>query len=299
MEKSAPPTQRFPETLCVVVTYNPNLDELAEALLSLEGQVSKTLIVDNHSDQNLSEWLNVFCTKFSVDLIEMQDNFGLANAQNVGISYALEHKYERILLLDQDSKPETGFVANLHVALNQLQMNNAAAVGPTFCDRRVENHAETPSEQAEPVQREFLISSGMLIETRHLQQIGLMFGELFIDHVDHEWCFRAIEKGYTLYQTPTARLYHSLGDRVIRLRLLRYREISIHSAVRNYYKVRNSIHLFRLDHVPLRWKVKFMNQALAVALFSVLVSKNRAERLKLIAISVADGLAARLGAFKK
>ncbi|WDY59345.1 glycosyltransferase family 2 protein [Pseudomonas sp. PSKL.D1] len=299
MEKTALSTQRFPETLCLIVTYNPNLEELAETLLSLEGQVSKTLIVDNYSDQNVSEWLDVFGTRLSVGLIEMQDNSGLANAQNVGIAYALEHKYERILLLDQDSKPEAGFVACLHVALSQLQMNNAAAVGPAFVDRRLKNHPETPSEHAEPALREFLISSGMLIETRHLQQIGLMLGDLFIDHIDHEWCFRATDKGYALYQTPTTRLYHSLGDRVVRLWLLRRREISIHSAVRNYYKVRNSIHLFRLDHVPLRWKVKFMKQALAVALFSVLVSKDRAERLKLIAISVADGLAARLGALKK
>lgn len=299
MEKKALSIQRFPQTLCVIVTYNPNLEELAETLLSLEGQVSKTLIVDNHSDQNLSEWLSVFRTRLSVGLVEMQNNSGLANAQNVGISHALKYKYERILLLDQDSKPGTSFVASLHVALNQLQMNNAVAVGPAFVDRRIQNHPETPSEQAEPVQREFLISSGMLIEIRHLEQIGLMDGDLFIDHIDHEWCFRATDKGYTLYQAPTTRLYHSLGDRIVRLRLLRRREISIHSAVRNYYKVRNSIHLFRLDHVPLRWKVKFIKQALAVALFSVLVSPNRTERLKLIAISVADGLAGRLGAFKK
>jgi len=298
MEKTVLSTRCFPETLCVIVTYNPNRDELVESLLSLEGQVSKTLI-DNNSDRNLSEWLNGLGKKLCVELIKIQDNIGLANAQNVGISHALEHKYERILLLDQDSKAETGFVASLHVALNQLRMANAAAIGPIFCDRRLGNHPEMLVEQAEPVQSEFLISSGMLIETRHLQKIGLMYGDLFIDHVDHEWCFRAIEKGYKLYQTPTACLYHSLGDRVIRLWLLRYREISIHSAVRNYYKVRNSIHLFRLDYVPARWKVKFMKQALAVALFSVLVSKNRAERLKLIAFSVADGLAARLGAFKK
>lgn len=299
MEKSALPTQRFPGTLCVIVTFNPNLDELAETLLSLEGQVNKTLIIDNHSDQNLSEWLNVFGNSFSVDLIEMQGNTGLANAQNVGLSHALKQKFERILLLDQDSKPEANFVAKLHIALNQLQKNNAAAVGPTFVDRRLKNHPEATTEHAGPVQREFLISSGMLIETRHLQQVGLMMGDLFIDHIDHEWCFRATNKGYTLYQTSTTRLYHSLGDRVIRLWLLRDREISIHSAVRNYYKVRNSIHLFRLKHVPLRWKFKFMKQAVAVALFSVLVSTNRAERLKLIATSVSDGLAARLGAFGK
>ncbi|WP_375450212.1 glycosyltransferase [uncultured Devosia sp.] len=45
-------------------------------------------------------------------VIALDENKGIAKAQNIGIAHAQERRVEYILLLDQDSVPSNGMVEN-------------------------------------------------------------------------------------------------------------------------------------------------------------------------------------------
>ncbi|HFP9739483.1 TPA: glycosyltransferase family 2 protein, partial [Escherichia coli] len=57
-----------------------------------------------------------------------------------------------------------------------------------------------------------IIASGKLINLEVLDQVGFMEDDLFIDGVDHEWCWRAGRLGYKIAIIENAIMKHRLGD---------------------------------------------------------------------------------------
>src|SRR4051812_17348597 len=88
----------------IVVTYNPNIEELKENLESVIDQVGGICIVDNSTDVTLQNELLNFEKDKNLHVISNNGNFGIATAQNIGMKWALEKGYEAFFLLDQDSK---------------------------------------------------------------------------------------------------------------------------------------------------------------------------------------------------
>ena len=62
------------------------------------------------------------------------------------------------------------------------------------------------------VEVDLLISSGLLIRSVVLHDVGLVEAGLFIDGVDSEWCLRAKSHDYSMFGVAYARMEHDLGD---------------------------------------------------------------------------------------
>ena len=140
----------------------------------------------------------------------------------------------------------------------------------------------------------FLLASGCLIRVRALREIGPMREDLFIDHVDLEWGVRARRAGWRLVAVPAARLNHSLGDEVVRLPG-RAQPIHVHSPIRNYYIVRNTIALVKWNGFPVRWRIRYTYWAVKYAVFNSFMAGRGPERRRLIARGLRDGVLGRLG----
>jgi len=118
---------------------------------------------------------------------------------------------------------------------------------------------------------------------------------LFIDYVDVEWCLRAVSRGYELYGSGTASMFQHLGERSLRVWYLRWRNETLYSPLRIYYRVRNHITLCRLCYIPLSWKFRASWYVAGVVYSHAIFSDQRMESLAMAFKGFAHGMLGRLG----
>jgi rhamnosyltransferase len=293
----------------VIVTYFPRPDSLQALLDAVASQVERLVLVDNtpaaHAGPDLSRFASERC-----DVIRNGDNLGLAAAQNLGIGRARERGCDHVLLLDQDSLPAPGMVDRLCSALRRLQSSGVrvAAVGPRWNDRHSGRDApfvrigvgrmhkvHCDDRSREPVACDTLVASGCLIPVASYDAIGPMDERLFIDQVDVEWGLRAQALGYRLFGVCDAVLQHGIGEAAVPVWFARGRRVPVHSPVRDYYLVRNTITVFFRRPAPWRWRLLSAVRLPALLLVMLTQMPQRRRRLRYIARAIIDALRGRLG----
>lgn len=287
--------------VAVVVTYQPDLLQLKSQLDALRPQVQAVVLIDNGSSSNLAAWMEKNSMRDHT-LIQLDGNYGIARAQNLGIEWARSQGATHVLLMDQDSLPAPDMVFVLLSAAQRHQ--DLAAVGPRYLDTRQDNpppfirirglrlerHACAPSRPVVPV--DYLISSGCLIPMEALDRVGLMREDLFIDYVDIEWGLRARSHGLQSYGICMAAMAHSLGETPC---YFMGRSIPVHTPLRHYYHVRNAILLYRESWVPFNWKlVDGWRMLLKFGFFS-LITPPRLQHLRMMALGCWHGLRGKTG----
>lgn len=291
----------------VVVTYNPEFEILAALIDATKLQVTKLIIVDNASETNLRAWLG---TKgANVELVVLEKNQGIGEAQNKGILRARELGAEYVILFDHDSIPTRKMVAKQLAVLKEREATGEkiAAIGPRIFDPRrpvatrlssflridgVSLRRVYPEIDTSLVRVSHLNASGSLIPMRVLDIVGLMNPDLFIDYVDIEWSLRALAQGYQSYGLWDALMEHRQGEEPIRL----WREFVCHSPIRHYYAFRNAVWLCRQKWMRPCWRAAFgWNTVQRFCLYMFFAPK-RLERLRFIGKGLSDGLQNRMGA---
>lgn len=299
-----------PNVCAVIVTYRPETALIAELLAAVASQVFTVIIVDNGSDADCLASLAAFAKAGpNRHVLALGENQGIAAAQNKGISRALTLNASHVLLLDHDSIPAQDMVRQLLLLESRLLTANikVGAVGPTLIDRRTSTRGGFvrrrglgisrvfPDSSTGFVETDFLIASGMLIRAQALHKIGLMNSGYFIDHVDTEWCFRAVHLGYRLFGAQQAVLLHTLGNAVMKIWLGRWREVPIHSPTRNYYIFRNTVSMVRHTPMSWPWRLAHVYRLTIFMAFFIMAGKPRAKRLGLMLRGIRDGLSGRQG----
>jgi rhamnosyltransferase len=229
----------------IIVTYKPNIEILERCINSLVNQVNKLIIVDNTPDK--CELLERFRKISNVEIIYLTDNYGIAYAQNVGIKRALKEGADYILLSDQDTIYPLDYVEKM---LECFKEDKVAASGPLFYsinERKIHPFIKKgflgfkkiyPKNRKHEVFQ--IISSGMIIRTEFLPNIGLMCEQLFMDWIDLEWCWRAIKKGYKIIGNADVIINHRLGNTS---KSILYRSVTLRNPLRHYYITRNAFYL--------------------------------------------------------
>lgn len=278
------------EVCGILVTYNPDIDELKENIESVIHQVGGICIVDNSTDVTLQKKVLEFQQDETLHVISNKGNIGIAAAQNFGMKWALQKGFEAFFLLDQDSKLMDETVSKLVGEYNHIvsRNQNIACIGPLAFDRDkteedVYHSYGNGDEGIIKVQQ--ILSSGSLIPKNAFIQIGGMEEDLFIDLVDYEWCWRAEKMGYSTYVTQGVKMAHRLGED--RYHFLG-KSIGVPSPIRHYYQFRNTIIMFNRHYVPLSFKLKYMLILIFKFFFFSLFVKPRAVRLNMMAKGVMD-----------
>ena len=96
------------QVIAVIVVFQPNLDVLRQLILASSQQVDRLVVVNNSPKISLETCLPDLGEH--IHLITLQENMGIAYAQNIGIEWVISQKAEYVLLLDQDSMPTSGMV---------------------------------------------------------------------------------------------------------------------------------------------------------------------------------------------
>ena len=244
----------------IVVLYNPIIDDLIINLKQIMNQVDHIVIVDN-SINTIDN--NYFFESgiFNYTYIYNNENLGIASAQNIGINIAKQLNSNFVFLMDQDSCPDLNLVEILYNDYKELYNKNIkiAAIGALAVNKennlpyipRLRKFKYFPNNTNIYLANE-IISSGSLIDINLFEIVGYFDELLFIDGVDHEWCWRAIKLGYKCAISKRALLLHSLGDGDKSILGIR---VAISSPFRIYYQYRNFIYLLKRSYVPIYWKI--------------------------------------------
>jgi len=288
--------------VAVVVAYQPDPAALARLLRALAPQVATGCVVHNGSslpdaDPALQD------SGFAV--LHLGSNKGVASALNAGFFWAQAQQADYVISFDQDSEPAPDMVARLLRACSALQADGhrVGAVGPQQIDPQGGTAAAFIAPVFGPRQRLFprpgealevdhLISSGCLVPMAAWRDAGTLLDALFIDYVDIEWCLRLRHRGWRLYGVGGAQLMHRIGEGVQKLGR---RQVAWHGPLRHYYLFRNGIHLQKLPHIGLAWKLSDALQLLKKFVFFSLVARPRGAHLRAMLRGMRDGWRGRLG----
>jgi rhamnosyltransferase len=290
--RKVPDGPTTPHWATVVVLYHPD-EATIDSVLNLARWGYAPIAVVNAIDPGELERLRAAGLP---GLIVNERNIGLATALNQGIERALALGAHYVLLLDQDSRPgETMGMALVETAVRAARQGaRIGCVGPVLVDRKAPGPGEAMVAAAAAgtagplIPASSIATSGALVSADALHAAGDMWDALFIDGIDHEWCFRAHAAGYGVFVAAAVRMEHDMGEHGINF-LGRYKPIH-RSAFRHFYIVRNGLWLARRPYIPLQWRAVETAKLLYRIPVYLLVSSDRPRTARAILRGVAAGL---------
>jgi rhamnosyltransferase len=224
----------------VIVTFQPQLDELEQSLARLRPQVDALLLVDNASSELLLQGLRRLAREYVCLLLENSSNRGIATVLNQGVGKARELGARFVVLFDQDSMVSCEFVAEeLACHSRNAGERKIGVVSPQIINRVTGVlSAAICGGDGEPLLAQ---TSGSLMPVMVFDEVGPFREDLFIDYVDYEYCLRMRLKGWYVAFAGNAVLNHLPGKNSVVSRFGRTKYIADANPTRHYYEVRNCI----------------------------------------------------------
>ena len=291
----------------IVVLYGPELALLERGVESIAGQVDKVYLVDNTESPRPE--MNGFLLRWGdiIQYLPLGRNQGIAAAQNLAIAECRRAGYSHLFFLDQDTVTPADLTGMLLRSEQDLVDSGVrvGSVGPLFVDQKSKAlsyairygwfrarkiYIEPPGDG--PVEADWLISSGSLIRSSVIEEVGAMREDLFIDWVDAEWGLRARLKGFRNFIVPSAVMEHCIGDDSVELFS---HSFNMHSVARNYYIVRNATYLLRPRGMGWKWVTAMLLRIPKHIVIHTWYSKNRWRSFIFMMRAAVDGMRGRLG----
>ncbi|MBC6493152.1 glycosyltransferase [Flavihumibacter stibioxidans] len=217
----------------VVILFNPG-QEVLENIKTYSRHISKLFIVDNSpKPATISNSESLTGVKF--EFIHDSKNQGIASRLNQVAKAAIDDGFDLLLTMDQDSYFEEPDIAAYMACSKNINWERIAMAGINFgvqAPKEINCHTSVVTE---------LITSGSILNLRLFNIIGGFDENLFIDEVDHDYCYTAIEKGFEIVLFENIRLVHSLGNSSENLSLKSFKKTArtLHSPIRIYFMTRN------------------------------------------------------------
>ena len=246
--------------VCIVILSWNGREHTLECLRSLEpvwNETTRGVLVDNGSTDDTAE--AVRAQHPHMEIVQTGENLGFTGGNNAGMRHALEMGADYILLLNNDTVVDPGFVREmLAVARSSDSIGFVSPkiyffdppdllwfAGAVFSTRtgygRMIGYREKDRGQYDDV-REIDRPCGcaVLVSRRLCEEAGLMDSSLFMHADEIEWKLRAGKKGFKAFYAPKAVVWHKVSVSVGQ---------EGHPDTM-YYGVRNTLHALN-RHEPL------------------------------------------------
>ena len=226
-------------TICAgIVSFNPELQRLQENVNAIKRNgISHIVIVDNGSE-NYAETYKRFEPQ-GILFVPYQENKGIAYALNQIFDTAIRSfDSEWVLTMDQDSVVDDSMI---DCYLPYLDKPGIASLSSLYRERSNGNICGIGNVHSsdETIQIDSCITSGNLVNVKAWCEIGGFDNRLFIDMVDHEFCYRLRMRGYIILRINKPLMLHELGHQAPIKWLGKTCYVDNYSAIRNYYYSRN------------------------------------------------------------
>jgi rhamnosyltransferase len=258
----------------VVILYYPD-SNVVERVKSYQKALEHLYLIDN-SNTNNKELLASLLPGTNVTYLHDSDNKGIAKRLNEAAKLALAAGYRWLLTMDQDSYfgPE---VVNRYLSCID-QYENKERVAMFGIKHNESLHLQY--QQCVYTKSTRLITSGSMVNINILLEINGFDEALFIDHVDHEYCFRSILLGYEIVRCENILLYHAIGNPSLHrsLKSLQVTSRSLHTPIRMYYMVRNYLYIRDKYAIHFKKELRLFRKDLIVRFKNnLLYNKERAQ----------------------
>lgn len=229
-----------PRIFVVILNWNLKDDTIAcvESLLAGTVQPTEIVVVDNGSeDGSVAVLQAAFGTQITV--LVNPTNLGFAAGNNVGVQYALMHKADWIMLLNNDTivAPEMlAYLLEAAAAHPEAALLSPAIFyydRPTMLWRLGDRHTlglpiphkVGARELARPlIPVDYLTGCALLVRRAVWEKIGLLDEIFFMYYEDADFCRRAKNAGFRAYVVTGARVWHKAGQSSCKVKpLTRYR----------------------------------------------------------------------------
>lgn len=274
----------------VTVFYNP---EVSSAVKFIEFANAGYKVVIANNGMSDSIFTMIICCE-NIKVVGCGKNVGLAGALNSAVDVLLaSEQIEGFVLFDQDSLPDMDLPVKLHDAYSALcNKYKIGCIGPRIIDIK-DNSKKLLMTDNDIFLVDTVVTSGTYINKFVYKKVGSFKEDLFIDCVDHEWCFRAINMGYINLINFKTSMLHNMGEAGFNW-FGKFKPL-YKSPVRHYYIVRNTTYMLRLDYVPWAWKITEIFKFVRRILFYVAFSNNRVLSIKNVVTGLYDGISGKLG----
>jgi rhamnosyltransferase len=276
----------------LIVTYNCG-EDVYNTIDSVISKVEELVIVDNGSDIETIEALNKYREHSNVTVLFNKANLGIAKALNVGACYAIDKGYEWILTLDDDSivtEDMLDILMKAYESLNKIKREKIAILAPKHIEKVISFNNNIDKEDKLTITKvNTEITSGNLVKSEALKEIGMYKEDYFIDFVDHYFCLALRRKGYEIVRIEEAILLHSLGVSDPKIIFGKAITVTNHSPVRRYYMTRNRMSMWKEFNKEFpTWvkedKGRFINETIKIVLYE----EQKYKKIKMIARGIKD-----------
>lgn len=262
----------------IIVWYKPSADHIQNTI-RLAKRLNNIIIIDNSENQNtfsLGEYDNI-------TYIPLGRNYGIAHALNIGCQTAIRSYDEFVLMLDQDSSFENDqLLRHVRQSEDLFVDPRLALIGPTYLPKKNPNF----------VKAESVITSGSIMRLSCWELIGGFNEILFIDQVDHEFCYRLVRNNFYIIKNEFISFNHTIGN-PISIFLLGKRFTSLnYSPERRYYMTRNRLYMrsFYAD-----FPRPYIRLIIEDAIRIIMVEKDIFEKLKFMIYGILDHFKSKYG----
>lgn len=261
----------------IILNYNGYTDtiECLESLKNanfLDNEVS-IFVIDNGSTNEsvneISQWMQKNLSKYLILSEEKKvsspfilyigtKNLGFSGGNNIGIRLAQISGMDYVLLLNNDTIVESGFLGPLlKIAEDD---SSVGIIGSKIVDYYHRNHYILggyldlkkcsgyhfyDTEQANHTNITFTSGCIWLIPIQVFERCGLMDPNYFLYVEDVDFCYKVIMHGYRITCTKDSVIYHKEGQST---------EIK---PTMTYYNTRNRLYFAHKMKEPFRWKIFF------------------------------------------
>jgi len=263
-----------------VVLYNSDESVIGNINTYID-QIDKLYIIDNSESVNdiLVEHLRV---NEKIEYIWLKGNLGIATALNVACEKALADGHDYILMMDDDSRAVNNMV-------EQMLCYEREYPGLKIGIIAAQSDPNLFSEKIRSVW--YTITSGSLMKLSAYKECGEFLEKLFIDAVDHEYCFRLKEKGYHIINLDYLHLEHSIGElKELKLFNKTLYKWSSHNHIRMYYMMRNFLYVLTKYHntIPIKTKILLYYSVSRACFFDAMLEDDKLRRIKFLGKAFKD-----------
>ena len=279
----------------IVILYYPE-DNVLQHILTYSHALDKLYVADNSENKNKAITEQITALP-NVIYLHDGENKGIAHRLNQAAALAIAHGYQFLLTMDQDSYFENDAAVEYFNCISLYNnIETTAMFGVEFLKQEDENKKCSPLEVTE------LITSGSVLNLNVYTAVKGFDEALFIDLVDHEYCYRSILFGYKIIQFKNIFLQHSLGTgfKGRSVATLKITNRTFHSPVRIYYMVRNYLYVKKKYASHFKPYIDNHKKTILVRIKNNLIyGKNRIANITYILKAITDYNKSRMGKIKE
>lgn len=212
-----------PKVITVIVSYNGEkwINACIQSIFKNNYKNLQIVLVDNASkDRTLSIAKDDF---ENIVVFGLKKNIGYGRGANIGIDYALSHKANYVLLLNQDVKLSSNCIENLVKACQEdsnigiaspIQMTyDGSKADPAFekllnSNKLFQDDVRLNRILKNSYEVDTIIGSAILFRVATLETIGLFDPLYFLYHEEGDLCRRARYHGFQIHFVPRALIFH-------------------------------------------------------------------------------------------